>query len=132
MLGDLRVNSDAWFVEEGRLGLRPSENKRLVCFLVDAWRGWLKSVVRPSLLIVMLKVLRAANSEPSRGRVSGLFVLEEYESDVGAGVNDGDFDDDSAHQPQRRITLSVRCIVSRYGNIGSQICEKVVRCDRIE
>ena len=137
MLADLRVISGAEFVEEGRVRFRRTENKRLVCFLVDAWRGRLKSVVCPSLLIVMLKVLCFANSVPSRGSF-GLFMVGEYDSDVGASVKDGDFDDDSAHRPPTRATLATgRYIVSRYGNRGSQIGEKVVRrhttcCDRIE
>ena len=50
--GELGVISGAGFVEEGWVGLRPSENKRLVCFLVDAWRGCLKCVACPSLLSV--------------------------------------------------------------------------------
>ena len=60
------------FGEERGVDLRPSENKRILCFLVGAWRDWLKSVVCPSLLSVLLRMLCVENSEPRRGRV-GIF-----------------------------------------------------------
>ena len=100
--GELGVISGAGFVEEGWVGLRPSENKRLVCFLVDAWRGWLKCDVCPSLLIVQQGVLCVATSALG-------FLIED--DDAGDGgltlINHGDFDDDSARRPPTLTSLAI-------------------------
>ena len=97
VLGDLGVISDAGFVEEGWEGLRPSENKRLVCFLEDAWRGWLKCVACPSLLRVQLKVLC------DTARSLGLLVEDDTDDDI----NHGDFGDDRARRPPTLTSLAM-------------------------
>ena len=99
VLGDLGVISGARFVEERWLGLRPSENKRLVCFLEDTWRGWLKCDVCPSLLSVQLGALCVATS------ALGYFSEDD---DVDDGINPmGDFDDDNARRPPTLTSLTI-------------------------
>ena len=80
----------------------------------------------PSLVCVLLRVLSFTHSEPPRGR-DGLFVIEEHDSDLRTGVRDGNFDDDDTNRLPRLTSLAIGFILSRYGNRGSQIGEKVVR-----
>ena len=98
VLGDLGVISGARFVEERWLGLRPLENKRLVCFLEDAWRGWLKCVACPSLLKVQLRVLC------DTARSLGLLIEDD---DTDDDISHGDFGDDRARRPPTLTSLTI-------------------------
>ena len=98
VLGDLGVISGEGFVEEGWAGLRPSENKSLVCFREVALRGWLKCVACPCLLSVQLRVLCDITS------FLGLLIADD---DVDDGINHGDFGDDSARRPPTLTSLTI-------------------------
>ena len=86
--------SGAEFVEEGWVGLRPSENKRLVCFLVGARRGWLKCVACPSFLRVLCDTARCL----------GLLIEDD---DTDDDINHGDFGDDRARRPPTLTSLTI-------------------------